>query len=234
LSGKINCFFDIHRSIVQSLHLVVQVLSYRNILSFFYLGLYTMRNMNWAIGLVSTTLSVVAGFVFGFAVLKIDPPLNPFQDTNSSPQVLATVVEASPTPDPSSSPSPTATPDTKPTPAPIATPSPIPKLAVTPAPSPLRAAAGEMDTWFNEFAASESVSVELLRKIAVCESGYNQFSRNGIYGGMFQFSSSTWQSTRRAMNVDPNPDLRFDAREAIRSAAFRLATLGSAAWPNCD
>ncbi len=91
-----------------------------------------------------------------------------------------------------------------------------------------------MDAWFTQYAGSQSVSIEMLRKIAVCESGYNQFARNGIYGGLFQFSSNTWKSTRTHMNADSNPDLRFNAEEAIKTAAFRFATAGYAAWPNCS
>lgn len=35
------------------------------------------------------------------------------------------------------------------------------------------------------------------------------------------------------MNMDTNPALRFNAEEAIRTAAFRFSTDGPNAWPNC-
>lgn len=119
-------------------------------------------------------------------------------------------------------------------PTPTPTPRPTPKPIPTPTPLPTAATAVQMDTWFTQYSGSQSVSIEMLRKIAVCESGYNQFAQNEIYGGLFQFSSSTWVSTRLQMNADSNPDLRFNAEEAIKTAAFRIATIGSAAWPNCS
>lgn len=220
--------------------------------------------MNLIIGFVSTSVSIAAGIVVGFfafhteeaitplaeeTVAAVSITQEPIQETSphpeSSPDVLAVVTpNASPTPTPVVSPTPSATlaptPQATPMasatlqPTPVASPAATPKPSPTPAPSVARATSAEMDGWFNEYAGSSSVSIELLRKIAVCESGYNQFARNGIYGGLYQFSSSTWESTRKAMNADPNPDLRFDAKEAIRTAAFRIATMGSAAWPNCD
>jgi hypothetical protein len=56
---------------------------------------------------------------------------------------------------------------------------------------------------------------------------------NGVYGGLFQFSSSTWISTRQAMNLDTNTELRFNPEEAIRTAAFKISTMGLSPWPNC-
>jgi hypothetical protein len=67
----------------------------------------------------------------------------------------------------------------------------------------------------------------------VCESGLNIRATNGIYGGLYQFSANTWISTRQAMNMNTDQNLRFNAEEAIRTAAFRIATLGDRAWPNC-
>lgn len=92
----------------------------------------------------------------------------------------------------------------------------------------------EIDSFFQKYASQYNVSVSELRKIAVCESGYNANSRNGIYGGMFQFVASTWASTRMAMGENPDPDLRFSPEEAIKTAAFKISRDGLGAWKNCS
>lgn len=132
----------------------------------------------------------------------------------------------------------TKTQETTPAPSPVITPLPTPKSTPKPKatlmPSPTPATSAQIDGWFNHYANKESIEKELLRKIALCESKYNQFAKNGDYVGLFQFSSGTWVTTRRQMNQNPNPDLRYDAEESIRTAAFRLSTVGLAAWPNCS
>jgi len=50
---------------------------------------------------------------------------------------------------------------------------------------------------------------------------------------MFQFSASTWASVRGLMGLDPNPDLRENAEEAIHTTAFMLSRGEESAWPNC-
>lgn len=85
------------------------------------------------------------------------------------------------------------------------------------------------EVWANAF----GVDVNLLKGIAKCESHHNPGAANGPYGGMFQFSTSTWESTRNSMAHDPNPDLRFDPEEAIKTAAFKIASGGIRAWANC-
>lgn len=137
-----------------------------------------------------------------------------------------------PHPSPAVEPTPSSTPMPMPTstPVPIATAKPSP----TATPSAPPATGIDLDRWFSEYANKESVSPDLLRKIAVCESKLNPTATNGLYGGLFQFSVSTWVSTRHAMNQNPDPKLRLNAQEAIKTAAFRLATAGPAAWPNCS
>jgi len=77
------------------------------------------------------------------------------------------------------------------------------------------------------------VSKEVLKKIAFCESGYNPEAINGPFAGMYQFLASTWISNRNAMGLDPNPDLRFNTEEAIRTTAFKISRDGTGAWPVC-
>lgn len=142
-----------------------------------------------------------------------------------------------PTPSPSASPtpvaSPTASPSPTPTPSPKATPTPSPLPTLLPTPTPT--AAADLEALFTKYADEKSVNRELLKKIAVCESNLNPnaLSPHG-YGGLYQFAESSWRSTRTAMNLDPNPTLRFNAEEAIKTAAFKIATNGPGAWPNCS
>jgi len=73
----------------------------------------------------------------------------------------------------------------------------------------------------------------MLVKIAVCESELNPNAVNGDFGGLFQFTASTWNSTRNEMNMDPSPDLRFNPEEAIKTAAFKMSVDGTNPWKNC-
>lgn len=115
---------------------------------------------------------------------------------------------------------PIPTPSKKPTPAPTITPTPIP--------------VGSMEDWFNKYAGKESIDRERLKRIAVCESGLNPNARFLDYGGLFQFSTSSWISTRTHMNLPTDPNQRFNPEEAIKTAAFKVATEGIHAWPNCN
>ncbi|OGV94746.1 hypothetical protein A3A66_01970 [Microgenomates group bacterium RIFCSPLOWO2_01_FULL_46_13] len=86
---------------------------------------------------------------------------------------------------------------------------------------------------FEGYGREYRVKPETLRKIAYCESRYRPEAINGPYGGLFQFMVSTWQSNRRAMGLDPDPDLRFNPEEAVRTAAFKISRDGVGAWPVC-
>lgn len=114
---------------------------------------------------------------------------------------------------------------------PIPTSTPIPTR--TPTPTPKILTSDQINDLFARFSNQYSVSRDLLVKIAVCESRLNPNAVNGIYGGMFQFSTSSWITMRRMMNLPNNPTLRFDPEEAIKTAAFKLSVGGIGAWPNC-
>jgi soluble lytic murein transglycosylase-like protein len=122
---------------------------------------------------------------------------------------------------------PTALPTPTLTPAPTNTPTPTPRIIriVTSA---------ELETLFAKYGAEFNVDPNWLKKIAKCESNFNQNANNsGLYLGMFQFAAQTWSSTRRSMGLDPNPELRTNAEESIKTAAFMLARGRQNAWPNC-
>lgn len=134
--------------------------------------------------------------------------------------------------------SPTLTPTKKliPTISAISTPSPV--LTKTPIPTaqPTHAAytPNQLDAWFTQYSDTYKVDRYMLWKIAVCESGLNANARNGDYVGMYQFATRTWQSTRNHMRLDDNPDIRYVAEEAIKTAAFKISTSGTGAWANCS
>lgn len=128
----------------------------------------------------------------------------------------------------------------------LLTPSPQPTNSPTPAPTNFvevesttakpttpPVAASTFDPIFSQWSSHFGVDLNLLKYIAKCESRFNPDSVGGIYGGMYQFSASTWKSTRTAMNHDPDPNLRFDPAEAIKTAAFKIANGGKMAWKNC-
>jgi hypothetical protein len=144
------------------------------------------------------------------------------------PRVLSWKVEIQPTPTliptvvPTPTDSPTPTPKPKPTMVPIPTPKPPPKYS-----------SEEIYGFTNNLAGQYGVDPNVIRHIAICESGFNPLAKNSMYAGMFQFDAPTWKSFRKMMNKNPDPDLRFDAREAVETVAYMLSIHREALWPNC-
>jgi soluble lytic murein transglycosylase-like protein len=106
----------------------------------------------------------------------------------------------------------------------------------TATPKPVMATAGSADVHalIDRYAGQYGLNPEVVKKIAQCESGMRPEATNGPYGGMFQFVSSTWSSNRRAMGLDPDPSLRYNAEEAIKTATFKMSRDGYGAWPACS
>lgn len=104
----------------------------------------------------------------------------------------------------------------------------------TPTPTAAPVTSEELDRWFSQYSSVYSVDRGRLWRIAVCESRLKTNAINGEYAGLYQFSSSTWRSTRKRMNLLPDPQLRFNPEEAIKTAAFLLSTRGHDPWPNCS
>lgn len=126
-------------------------------------------------------------------------------------------------------PSPTPVPTTTPTPHPTAT----PKPTATPFPTPIPVSSGQLDGWFTDYANSYGIDRQKFWMAAVCESKLRVNAVNGDYAGLYQFSANTWRSVRFRMGLDPDPSLRLNPEESIRTAAFKIARDGYAAWPNC-
>lgn len=170
------------------------------------------------------------GFLSRFAILLLPPAFLVFaMNPGAIHKQYPLFIVLTPTPTPTLSPTPTPSPSPTTSPVPTYTPTP----AHTPTPTPKPVTSQELNGWFTTYANHYSVDREKLRLIAICESTLKPHAVNGIYAGLFQFSPSTWRSTRNAMNLDPNPHLRFNPEEAIRTAAFKISTVGFLPWPNC-
>jgi soluble lytic murein transglycosylase-like protein len=170
---------------------------------------------------ISATLSIAVAFT-GAVYAVVSPPelISPIAGEKiAQAQQISPTATHTPTPTPTNTPTPTATPTPTPT--------------VTPTPTSIPLTSEVLEGYFEKYAHEYSVDRDQLRKIASCESGFNSQARNGDYSGMFQFATRSWQAKRAQMNLDSNPDLRFNAEESIRTAAYTISAGGISAWPSC-
>jgi soluble lytic murein transglycosylase-like protein len=137
--------------------------------------------------------------------------------------------QLAPSPTPSTSSGPTASPTLIPTAMPLPTETPVP----TAIPVPTIAVIADIESLFSKFSDEYHVDRETLKKVARCESSFNSQAENGPYTGMFQFLGQTWSTVRATMGLDTNPDLRKNAEEAIRTAAYMFAKGQANAWAGC-
>lgn len=119
----------------------------------------------------------------------------------------------------------TASPTLSPTPIPTKTPEPLP----TPTPVP----PAEINALIDRFSAQYGVDPNVMRHIAICESGFNPLAIQGAYVGLFQFGPITWKNIRREIGEDANLNLRFSAEESSQTAAYALSQGKRAIWPHC-
>lgn len=169
--------------------------------------------------------------VFNFVILSIFSLFNPPAETTVSPptlsksQVLNSTIQKE-TNDivievvTDIAPSPT------PTPEPTATPTQRSFSEVEPT-------SIDLETLFSRYAQEYQVDKEVLKKIAKCESGLNPGAHNFAYAGLYQFSPLSWSNVRNSMGLDSNADLRLNAAESIRTAAYLISKGQLALWPNC-
>jgi soluble lytic murein transglycosylase len=141
-------------------------------------------------------------------------------------QASENIGEASLTPTPISTPTIIVLPTLTPTPIPtkIPTPTVVPQPKFSPE---------EIHAYIERFAAQYSVDPNVLRHVAVCESGFNPDAVNGPYAGLYQFSKNTWKNNRLSLGEDTNADLRFNAEEATQTAAYLISRGRKEIWPNC-
>lgn len=120
------------------------------------------------------------------------------------------------------------------TPTPTPTLTPTSTQIPTPTPTPIIVTSSELEELFTRFANEYSVDKELLKRIANCESGLNPNATSRNYAGLFQFSEGLWITTRTLMGQNSDINLRLNAEEAIRTAAFMVSQNHLAIWPNCS
>jgi hypothetical protein len=149
----------------------------------------------------------------------------------SKTNVLGFHSEASPTT--TSTPLPTTTPTSTPTATSTETPSPLPTKTPKPLPTSTPVSSQEVNAFIERFAAQYGVDPNVIRHVAVCESGFNSNAVRGIYVGLFQFGPTTWKNIRKELGEEGNPDLRFSAEESVQTAAFALSKGKGGIWPNC-
>ncbi len=173
-------------------------------------------------------LALVSFFSFGSHVSKLPVPPSPEKIVSPLPLVHVTSTPPS-TPTPTDTPTPTMTP----LPTPTATPTILPTQTPTPTPQVMTTSPTDIDGLFAKYATEYSVDQEQLKRIARCESSFNVNATYGDYVGMFQYATQSWVTVRSEMGLDTNADLRRNAEETIKTAAFHISRHGAGAWPNC-
>ncbi len=158
--------------------------------------------------------------------------LSIFISSDKKTKVLSYFIDPTPT----MIPKPTLTPTPTPSPTPTPTPTPIPTPTSTPTPTPVpqpQFSQEEIHALIERFAGQYGVDPNVLRHLAVCESGFRQEAINGLYLGLFQYAKTTWKNIRILMGEDPDPDLRLNAEESVQTAAYSIAVGKKGIWPNC-
>lgn len=160
---------------------------------------------------------------------------------NSNKNVLGivssptSITKQSPAPTSSLTPSPTPFPTESPTPtdSPSPSPTPIPTKTPTPVPTPSPASSEEINGFIDRFAGQYGVDPNVVRHLALCESGFRPNAVNGDYVGLFQFGPTTWKNIRAEIGEDTSINLRYSAEESTQTACYALSKGKSKIWPNC-
>lgn len=121
-----------------------------------------------------------------------------------------------------------------PTPTLTLTPTLIPSPTAIPTLVPVIILPQDLDGLFAKYADEYNVDKELLKKIADCESNFNPNAKTSLYAGLFQFAEPIWIQTRTLMGQNPDVNLRFNAEESVRTAAFMVSQGHLGIWPNCS
>ncbi len=147
-------------------------------------------------------------------------------------KLISIIKTPSPTPKFTLNPSPQATASAGPTisPSPISTLSPKPSNTAIPRSTFTQQ---QIYEFTDRFGAQYGVDPNVLRHIALCESGFNPLAIHLSYYGLYQFGPTTWQNIRKKMGEDINTDLRLNAEEAVQTAAYQISIGGTGIWPNC-
>lgn len=166
-----------------------------------------------------TLLLVMFGELITLAVMR---------NEKSEERVLSEVTVSTPEPLPVETSTPTAvispTPNPTPKPTPVKTPTPIPQPKFT---------SEQINEFIGRFSSQYGIDPNVLRYIALCESGFNPNAYNAGYAGLYQFGVATWKNMRGSFGEEINPDLRYNAEEAVQTAAYAISIGRKGIWPNC-
>ena len=135
--------------------------------------------------------------------------------------------ESSPIASPSNSPSPITSP------RPTTTPIPSPSVSPSPSPTLELVTNQQINEYIDRYAAEYGVDGNILRHIAICESGLDPTIEHLSYVGLFQFGPKTWENKRLEMGRDPSDALRWVAQEQVITAAWIIKMGYTNIWPNC-
>lgn len=143
----------------------------------------------------------------------------------SNARVLSFATEVTPIPA-----IPTPVPTSEPTAIPTSVPTAIPSPTVVPQP---QYSQEQIHGFIERFSSQYGVDPNVMRYIAICESGFNPKAVNGPYFGLYQFGATSWVTNRKAMGEDADTSLRFNAEEAVQTAAYVVSIGKGWVWPNC-
>jgi len=130
----------------------------------------------------------------------------------------------------------TPTPSIAPSPSPSLSPTPsstTPTISHKPLPTTTPVSSEEVNGFIEKFSAQYGVNPNVVRYVAICESGFRSNAVQGIYVGLFQFGPTTWKNIRLEFGEDINPDLRLSAEESTQTAAYAISKGKGGIWPNC-
>lgn len=150
---------------------------------------------------------------------------------NPNSNVLGLSEEGTSTPTATTTPTVTATPTNTPTPKPTITPTPTKTPKPLPTATPV--SSQEVNSFIERFASQYGVDPNVVRHVALCESGFRSNAVHGIYVGLFQFGPTTWKNIRVEFGEDTNPDLRLSAEESVQTATYAISKGKGGIWPNC-
>ncbi|OGD83594.1 hypothetical protein A2572_04840 [Candidatus Collierbacteria bacterium RIFOXYD1_FULL_40_9] len=118
---------------------------------------------------------------------------------------------------------------------PMATVTPTIKKVVSPKPkpTPTKEPFENVSKLLDKYSEQYGLDVNVVRHLALCESGLRSNATNGKYVGLFQYDSQTWKTIRAQMSLDTEPALRYSAEESIKTTAYALSKGKRRLWPNC-
>lgn len=109
----------------------------------------------------------------------------------------------------------------------------IKKVTPTITPIPTAVDSEVIYKMIDKYAQMGGIDPNVVRYMAICESGFRSNAINGIYVGLFQFAPQSWKNLRIEMGKDSDINLRFSPEESIQTVVYALSKGKEKMWPNC-